>query len=160
MQKLFKGQDSPEPDHSTDNHVTPDPVLPDDTLVVEQPKPRTISFDVPGLTHEDIEQIKAVQIQPLTWSRTPIKEVKYNKAIAELMAEDHSFSNWIRTCVMIHSDQNAFETVLTVPDQWSKHVEQITIITAGKSLERNRLLEALQGQFIHVMHGTNKNLND
>ena len=75
--------------------------------------------------------------QSLSWSKSGIKSVKYNKAVSTLMSNDPAFHNWIRSMVMVHADNGQFETVCNVPDQWRDELETITIVTAN-GIERGK----------------------
>lgn len=151
---ITKDQAIPEPERSTELHCSAAEAIAGlNKLVHYEPAP-------PEVKDDNSWKMAVIAPYRLTWPKTPIKEVKYNIHIKALMDYDPAFSAWVRSMVMVHSDQNAFETVCTVPDQWSDRLQCITLITAGKSLERNRLLEAMPGHYIHVMIGSNKNLND
>ena len=88
----------------------------------------------------------------LTWSKSQIRVVHYNKLIEQTMSNDQAFSNWIRTCVMVHADNSRLETTCQVPDQFKEDVgDVITIITAnavpGRQGETHQVVEGI----IHVM---------
>lgn len=88
-----------------------------------------------------------------SWGSSNIRKVKYNDRLAEWMAYDQEFTNWVKTCLMVHADNGLFETVCNIPDRWREDIgDRITIVTAdcvgsGRGGER---LQKVSGVF-HVM---------
>lgn len=66
----------------------------------------------------------------LSWSDSKIRKVLYNSLVEEWMKADVGFFNWVRTCIMMHAENNQDETRCMIPDQWRDSVgKMITIVT-------------------------------
>lgn len=88
-----------------------------------------------------------------TWNSSSIHKVQYNKHIQAWMDYYPEFYNWVRTCVMLHSDNGLDETRCSIPDQWRGEIGQsITIVTANYIPVRQGVVHETKAGVYHVMN--------
>lgn len=123
--------------------------LPDDQVIDNSP-----NTDQSPVIHSAIKTAAiSSYCDKLTWDKTFIKEVKYNPAIQAWMDYSPEFYNWVRSCIMLHSDNSLDETVCTIPDQWRDDIgEKITIVTANYIPTRQGEKHQYKAGVYHVMN--------
>ena len=93
------------------------------------PNQVTPIFQQPLIEVVNDRPVLIIPTTPLTWSKSSVKKVQYNSSVSDWMSYHLAFKNWIRSCVMLHADNNLTETVCRLPDQFDEIGVQIIIET-------------------------------